>query len=98
MCESRSPRPIDAAHPAPPASATILLHEPFCDRHDQSSNSSLARCLLSAKCVVQSVWAFFGMSNDLAGVDPFVLSAFSPPSLELTLALVSTAFYAFRGQ
>ncbi|ORY75339.1 hypothetical protein BCR35DRAFT_306317 [Leucosporidium creatinivorum] len=60
-----------------PHVATILLHEPFTDRHDQSPNSSLAKCLTSAKCVVNSVYAFFGMSNDLAGVDPFLCFSWS---------------------
>lgn len=51
-------------------SASILLHEPFCDRDDRSDSSSIARCLTSAKCVVNSTYVLFHSSNDLSGIDP----------------------------
>lgn len=53
-----------------PHVASILLHEPFCDRYDRDPNSSLARCLTSAKCVVGSVHVLAGTSNDLSGIEP----------------------------
>ncbi|GAA5905660.1 hypothetical protein JCM6882_008740 [Rhodosporidiobolus microsporus] len=55
-----------------PHVATILLHEPFTDRLDQSSTSSLARCLSAAKCVVNSMFVLYQSSYDLGGCDPFL--------------------------
>jgi len=55
-----------------PHAATILLHEPFCDIHDQDPSSSLARCLTSAKCVINSTYVLGQSSNDLQGTDPFL--------------------------
>lgn len=54
-------------------SASILLHEPFCDKADRSPHSSIARCLTSAKAVVNSTYVLYQSSNDLCGIDPCVL-------------------------
>lgn len=51
-------------------SASILLHEIFCNRQDKSDDSALARCLTSAKCVVNSTYVLFSSSNDLSAIDP----------------------------
>jgi hypothetical protein len=53
-------------------SASILLHELFCDREDRGPLSSIARCLTSAKCVVNSTYVLWQSSNDLSGIDPFL--------------------------
>ncbi|KAL8293235.1 hypothetical protein RQP46_000929 [Phenoliferia psychrophenolica] len=55
-----------------PHAASILLHEPFCDRWDKSPSSSIARCLTSAKCVVNSTYVLYQSSNDLSSLDPFI--------------------------
>lgn len=55
-----------------PHAATILLHETFCERNDRSPISSIARCLTSAKCVVNSTYLLYESSNDLSGCDPFL--------------------------
>ncbi|BGP13549.1 hypothetical protein JCM10213v2_001475 [Rhodosporidiobolus nylandii] len=55
-----------------PHVATILLHEPFTERLDQSPTSSLARCLAAAKCVVNSMFILYQSSYDLGGCDPFL--------------------------
>lgn len=55
-----------------PHAATILLHEPFCDIHDRDPNSSLARCLTSAKCVINATYVLGQSANDLQGTDPFL--------------------------
>ncbi|GAA6003285.1 hypothetical protein JCM10207_001843 [Rhodosporidiobolus poonsookiae] len=60
-----------------PHVATILLHEPFCDRLDQSPTSSLARCLAAAKCIVNSMFVLYQSSYDLGGCDPFLPFAWS---------------------
>ncbi|GAA5989687.1 hypothetical protein JCM11641_007280 [Rhodosporidiobolus odoratus] len=60
-----------------PHVATILLHEPLTSRVDQSPTSSLARCLASAKCIVNSMWVLYQSSSDLGGCDPFLPFAWS---------------------
>ncbi|GAA5865866.1 hypothetical protein JCM8547_005740 [Rhodosporidiobolus lusitaniae] len=55
-----------------PHVATILLHEAFTDRLDQSPSSSLARCTAAAKCVVNSMFILMQSSADLGGCDPFL--------------------------
>ncbi|KAI5477590.1 C6 transcription factor [Pseudohyphozyma bogoriensis] len=55
-----------------PHAASILLHEPFTERWDKSATSSLARCLMSAKCVVNSTYVLYSSSSDLSGLDPFI--------------------------
>ncbi|KAM0749887.1 hypothetical protein T439DRAFT_41771 [Meredithblackwellia eburnea MCA 4105] len=55
-----------------PHAASILLHEPFIDRYDKSPTSSIARCLNSAKCVINSTYVLYQSSNDLSGLDPFL--------------------------
>lgn len=59
-------------------SATILLHEAFCDTNDRSPTSSLARCLTSSRCIVNSTYLLYASSNDLSGCDPSV-----PPPIYL---------------
>lgn len=53
--------------------ATILLHEPFVTREDQSPQSSLAVMSRSAICIVNAMLlVYYSSSNDLSGTDPFL--------------------------
>jgi hypothetical protein len=55
-----------------------MLHEPFADQYDKSPTSSLARCLTSAKCVVNSIYVLYQSSYDMSGTDPCVSLSLSP--------------------
>ncbi|GAA6061598.1 hypothetical protein JCM10212_000906 [Sporobolomyces blumeae] len=55
-----------------PHVATILLHETLTDRYDRTPNSSIQRCLASAKCIIKSTYVLYQSSYDLGGVDPFL--------------------------
>lgn len=51
-------------------SATILLHETLTDRYDRTPQSSIQRCLVAAKCIINSTYILYQSSYDLGGVDP----------------------------
>ncbi|GAA5852757.1 hypothetical protein JCM3766R1_006147 [Sporobolomyces carnicolor] len=55
-----------------PHVATILLHETLTDRYDRNPSSSLQRCLVAAKCIINSTYILYQSSYDLGGVDPFL--------------------------
>ncbi|GAA5905111.1 uncharacterized protein JCM6883_004969 [Sporobolomyces salmoneus] len=55
-----------------PHVATILLHETLTDRYDRSPSSSIQRCLVASKCIINSTYVLYQSSYDLGGVDPFL--------------------------
>ncbi|GAA6016950.1 hypothetical protein JCM11491_006922 [Sporobolomyces phaffii] len=55
-----------------PHVATILLHETLTDRYDRTPSSSIQRCLVAAKCIINSTYVLYQSSYDLGGVDPFL--------------------------
>ncbi|GAA5931827.1 uncharacterized protein JCM15063_001579 [Sporobolomyces koalae] len=55
-----------------PHVCTILLHETLTDRYDRTPSSSLQRCLVAAKCIINSTYILYQSSYDLGGVDPFL--------------------------
>ncbi|KAM0751551.1 hypothetical protein T439DRAFT_324738 [Meredithblackwellia eburnea MCA 4105] len=52
-----------------PHVATILLHEPFCTMQD--ADVSLARCLMSARAILESLYSLWGTSFDVSLLPPF---------------------------
>lgn len=75
------------------ASANILLHEIFVDRHDRSACSSLEKCLTSAKIIVNSTYILFQISNDLLGMDPFLAFTWSVVGRALVRDLAVRRFW-----
>lgn len=53
-----------------PHTTTILLHEPFCTM--QEGDVSMARCLLSARAILEAIYSLWSSSFEIGHLSPFI--------------------------
>ncbi|GAA5990411.1 hypothetical protein JCM5350_003690 [Sporobolomyces pararoseus] len=81
-----------------PHVATILLHETLTDKYDRTPNSSIARCLVAAKCIINSTYVLYQSSYDLGGVDPFLPYCWSVAGRALVRDFTTRQFWGEQEQ